>query len=91
MASSMKLYIQTYLRNGTALGIVTFASSATTKLAMTSLSSSSARSAAVSRVPTIAKGGTGIGGGLQKCQTVSGKSHFLIKVSTTIKTRYVDW
>ena len=70
MAESVHSYIANYLRNGTAVGIVSFSSSSRERAPMTVITSSAVRDDLVSKVPTSASGSTAIGEGLETCQTV---------------------
>ena len=71
MSESVQSYILNYLRDGTAVGIVSFNTAATTNAPMTELTGSAVRSDLASKVPTVADGGTGIAHGLQRCQSVN--------------------
>ena len=70
MSASVQSYIANYLRDGTAVGIVSFENNPKVLATMTDITSSAVRGDLVSRVPDRAYGGTGIGRGLQTCQTV---------------------
>lgn len=71
MASAVKSYITNYLRNNTAVGIVSFSSKGTKLAPMTLITGSEVRDYLNKKVPTTAGGYTAIGAGLQLCQTVS--------------------
>ncbi|XP_067930947.1 calcium-activated chloride channel regulator 1-like [Watersipora subatra] len=70
MADSASVYILTYLRNGTAVGIVSFESSADLLADMKEISSSADRSFLISALPRSASGGTNIEAGLNECQRI---------------------
>ena len=71
MSQSIKIYIETYARNNTALGIVAFSNYATALTQMTEITTSAVRSSLSAAVPNAANGGTNIGAGLETCQMVS--------------------
>jgi len=71
LASAVTSYILYHLRNNTAVGIVSFSSTATVNAPMTLLSSDQARKDLIAFIPTVAFGTTGIGNGLLKCSEVS--------------------
>ena len=70
MSRQVQIYIEAYLKDQTAVGIVSFQDYATVHAPMTVITSSSVRASLASKVPTIADGGTSIIAGLQKCQEV---------------------
>ena len=70
MADSASVYISTYLREGTAVGIVSFSNSAYLHADMREITSSADRSVLVSALPRSAAGGTNIEVGLKECQRV---------------------
>ncbi|XP_067929386.1 calcium-activated chloride channel regulator 1-like [Watersipora subatra] len=70
MADSASAYILTYLREGTAVGIVSFQSSAYLHADMTEITSSRDRSDLISALPRSAGGGTNIEVGLDECQRI---------------------
>ena len=70
MSEVVQSYILNYLRDGTAVGIVSFDGTANLLSGMLGLTSPYIRQSLASRVPTTANGGTGIGAGLQLCQQV---------------------
>ena len=71
MSQTVQSLILNYLRNGTAVGIVAFNDDPYVLSPMTDLDSPDIRTTVASRVPGIADGNTGIGGGLRECQKVS--------------------
>ena len=70
MSLLVQIYIETYLRNDTAVGIVSFKNAATVHAPMTVITSPAVKSSLASKVPTSASGGTSIMAGLQQCQKV---------------------
>jgi len=70
MATAVKTYISAFLPKGTYVGIVSFESVATKLQDITQIQDDSDRNRVISQVPTVADGGTSIGGGLQVCQQV---------------------
>lgn len=70
MAASARSYLLNRLRNGTAVGIVSFHYFATQHAPMTEITSSAVRDDLASKVPRSTGGATAIGRGLQTCQTV---------------------
>ncbi|KAF6016854.1 hypothetical protein EB796_024835 [Bugula neritina] len=70
LASAVTSYILYHLRNNTAVGIVSFSSTATVNAPMTLLSSDQARKDLIAFIPTVAFGTTGIGNGLLKCSEI---------------------
>ena len=70
MSRQVQIYIETYLRDNTAVGIVSFRDVATVHAPMTVITSSAVRESLASAVPTTADGGTSIVAGLEKCQEV---------------------
>ena len=77
MSEVVQSYILNYLRDGTAVGIVSFDDAPYLHSGMLALTGSHIRKALASRVPTTTGGGTGIGAGLQLCQQVSNRPLFL--------------
>ena len=71
MSQAIKIYIEAYARDNTALGIVSFSRYATVLANMTEITSPAVRASLSAAVPTYASGGTNIGAGLAACQTVS--------------------
>jgi len=67
MSDAVATYIHEYLRNGTAVGIVTFNSAATTLASMTVITNDQVRSNLASVLPQTASGGTSITSGLNTC------------------------
>ena len=70
MSHLVQIYIEAYLKEQTAVGIVSFQSYATVLAPMTVIASSAERGSLASKVPTIADGGTSIIAGLEQCQGV---------------------
>ncbi|XP_067929460.1 calcium-activated chloride channel regulator 4A-like [Watersipora subatra] len=70
MANTVSVYIMTYLRNATAVGIVSFSDNAYLHADMTEISSTAVRSYLTSSVPRRTVGGTNIGAGLKECQRI---------------------
>ena len=70
MSHLVQIYIEAYLKNQTAVGIVSFQSYATVLAPMTVIDSPAVRGSLASKVPTTADGGTRIMAGLEKCQGV---------------------
>ena len=71
MSRLVQIYIEAYLRDNTAVGIVSFEDEATVLAQMTVITSPAVRGSLASKVPTTADGGTSIVAGLQKCQEVN--------------------
>ena len=71
MSETVQSLILNHFRNGTAVGIVAFNDNPYVLSPMTDLDSLDIRTTVASRVPGIADGNTGIGGGLRECQKVS--------------------
>jgi len=71
MSDAMKIYIQDYLRNGSAVGIVAFNSVAHILANMVVVSDDDVREVLSSVLPYTASGGTSILSGLQTCIAVS--------------------
>ena len=70
MSRLVQIYIEAYLKDQTAVGIVSFQDYATVHAPMTVITSSSVRASLASKVPSTADGGTSIIAGLHKCQEV---------------------
>ena len=70
MSETVQSLILNHFRNGTAVGIVAFNDNPYILSPMTDLDSLDIRTTVASRVPGMAAGGTGIGGGLQECHRV---------------------
>ena len=70
MSQSVKIYIEAFLRNKTAVGIVSFNSAATLHAPMTVLTNSAARKRLSAKVPASSSGGTSISAGLNECHKV---------------------
>ena len=70
MSQSVKIYIEAFLRNQTAVGIVSFNSTATLHAPMTALTNSTVRKKLSTKVPASSSGGTSISAGLNKCHKV---------------------
>ncbi|XP_067929384.1 calcium-activated chloride channel regulator 1-like isoform X2 [Watersipora subatra] len=70
MTDSASVYILTYLREGTAVGIVSFESSAHLHADMREITSSADRSYLISALPRSAGGGTNIEIGLNECRRI---------------------
>ena len=70
MSLLVQIYIETYLRDNTAVGIVSFEDVATVLAPMTVITSPAVRGSLASKVPTTADGGTRIMAGLENCQGV---------------------
>ncbi|XP_067929388.1 calcium-activated chloride channel regulator 1-like isoform X2 [Watersipora subatra] len=70
MADSASVYISAYLKEGTAVGIVSFQSSAYLHADMREITSSADRSDLISALPRSAGGGTNIEVGLNECQRI---------------------
>lgn len=70
MGSAVVNYIRNYLEDGSAVGIVSFSSSANLLAPMTTIINETTRDSLVSVVPTKPGGGTSIGAGLRKCGQV---------------------
>ena len=66
----MKIYIEAYLQNQTAVGIVSSQSNATILAPMTVITTTAVRRNLTSCVPTTGGGGSNITAGLQQCQEV---------------------
>ena len=78
MSQTVQSLILNHFRNGTAVGIVAFNNNPYVLSPMTDLDSPDIRTTIASRVPGVAAGGTGIGGGLQECQKVGTSSFNLM-------------
>ncbi|XP_067930951.1 calcium-activated chloride channel regulator 1-like [Watersipora subatra] len=70
MSEAVQLYILSFLRNGSAVGIVSFASYDSLHADMTEITSRSVRERLMSNVPTQAGGGTNIADGLNQCKKI---------------------
>ncbi|XP_067930955.1 calcium-activated chloride channel regulator 4A-like [Watersipora subatra] len=70
MSKGVQTYILSYLRNGTAIGIVTFSSSATVHSNMTEITSDFVRERLAAVVPTVANGVTNIEAGIGQCLAI---------------------
>ena len=71
MAEAVKSYILNYLRDGTAVGIVSFNAGSQLLANMTDITSTAVRDELASKVPTTTALKTAIADGLQTCQQVS--------------------
>jgi len=67
MSGAVATYINEYLRNGTAAGIVTFNNAARTLASMTVITNDQVRTNLASVLPQTAGGGTSITSGLNTC------------------------
>ena len=70
MSRLVQIYIEAYLRDNTAVGIVSFNYVATIHAPMTVITSPAIRRNLASKVPSTADGGRSIVAGLEKCQKV---------------------
>jgi len=70
MGSAMCNYIRNYLEDGTTVGVVNFNSNAVTAATMTRILDEATRDQMIGSLPTMAGGGTSIGGGLSLCAQV---------------------
>ncbi|XP_067930953.1 calcium-activated chloride channel regulator 1-like [Watersipora subatra] len=70
MSQAVKLYLMTYIRDGSAVGIVSFNDTAMIDANMTLITSQSEREGLISKVPTRADGDTNIAAGISTCQKI---------------------
>ncbi|XP_067930952.1 calcium-activated chloride channel regulator 4-like [Watersipora subatra] len=70
MSEAVQLYIMSYMRNGSAVGIVSFNNTEILNADITELTSESVRASLITKVPTTARGRTNIGAGLTKCHQI---------------------
>ncbi|XP_067930954.1 calcium-activated chloride channel regulator 1-like [Watersipora subatra] len=70
MSEAVQLYILSYLRNGTAVGIVSFSTFAYVEAYMTEITSDAVRENLRAAVPTEVKSSTNIERGLDECQQI---------------------
>ena len=78
MAEAVKSYILNYLRDGTAVGIVSFNAGSQLLANMTDITSTTVRDELASKVPTTTALKTAIADGLQTCQQVSKHFSFFV-------------